>query len=259
MLDADTAKRQMVEAVDAVTTRHGGDWRQRSGPDYAEDCPASGGRAMARRPSRPSWEAAGIGWGRSACPWHPTSSPSRASHCAFRGTPMGSEHRHRRCAVGAGVGALIVLMLAGCTTAGAEPASAPRTEAAAPSVDRDVAQQQMVAAVRTVTHRLSGSWKPRTGPGYLEDCRLPDGRQGAQWRYLVTRTAAGDVAQDVTATEDRCTEQGVTIERWGSAARPTVVGRGGGRTDSIRLTVAEGQYAVRSVSLCFPGDADDDS
>ena len=47
-VDADTAQRQMVEAVDAVTTRLGGDWRQRSGPDYAEDCTGSDGRAMAR-------------------------------------------------------------------------------------------------------------------------------------------------------------------------------------------------------------------
>ncbi|MDN3478263.1 hypothetical protein [Curtobacterium sp. APC 4022] len=47
-VDPDTAQRQMVEAVDAVTTRLGGDWRQRSGPDYAEDCTGSDGRVMAR-------------------------------------------------------------------------------------------------------------------------------------------------------------------------------------------------------------------
>ena len=47
-VDADTAQRQMVDAVDAVTTRLGGDWRQRSGPDHAEDCTGSDGRAMAR-------------------------------------------------------------------------------------------------------------------------------------------------------------------------------------------------------------------
>lgn len=47
-VDADTAQRQMVDAVDAVTTRLGGDWQQRSGPDHAEDCTGSDGRAMAR-------------------------------------------------------------------------------------------------------------------------------------------------------------------------------------------------------------------
>lgn len=47
-VDSDTAQRQMVDAVDAVTTRLGGDWRQRSGPDYPEDCTGSDGRAMAR-------------------------------------------------------------------------------------------------------------------------------------------------------------------------------------------------------------------
>ncbi len=50
----------------------------------------------------------------------------------------------------------------------------------------------------------------------------------------------------------------MTIDHWGTSDRPTIVGRGGGRTDSVRLTVADGQYAVQAVSLCFPGDADDE-
>jgi hypothetical protein len=158
---------------------------------------------------------------------------------------------------GAGLGAFVVLTLVGCTAQA--PAPAPTSATPTPAVDRDDAQQRMVDAVRAVTDRLGGTWQPRTGPGYLEDCRLLDGGQGARWRYLVTRSATGDVARDVRATEDRWTEEGMTIDRWGSEARPTIVGRGGGRTDSIRLTVADGQYALQSVSLCFPGNADDDS
>lgn len=37
-MDAATAKRQMVEAVDDATERLGGGWRARTGPDYAEGC-----------------------------------------------------------------------------------------------------------------------------------------------------------------------------------------------------------------------------
>jgi hypothetical protein len=35
---SETAKRQMVEAVDDATERLGGEWRARTGPDYAEGC-----------------------------------------------------------------------------------------------------------------------------------------------------------------------------------------------------------------------------
>jgi len=37
-VDADTAKQQMIDAVDDATGRLGGDWQPRTGPDYAEDC-----------------------------------------------------------------------------------------------------------------------------------------------------------------------------------------------------------------------------
>lgn len=170
---------------------------------------------------------------------------------------MNTDQVIRRRSWVAGLGTLVVLTLVGCTAQA--PAPAPRSATRTPAVDRDDAQQRMVDAVRAVTDRLGGTWQPRTGPGYLEDCRLPDGGQGARWRYLVTRSATGDVAQDVRATEDRWTAEGMTIDHWGSTARPTIVGRGGGRTDSIRLTVAGGQYAVQSASLCFPGNVDDDS
>jgi len=171
---------------------------------------------------------------------------------------MRSEHRLRRRAGVLGTGVLVVGTLAGCSAVGPAPAPAPTSEHAAPAVDRDVAQQQMVDAVEAVTGRLGGTWQPRTGPDYMEDCRLPDGDQGAKWRYLVTRASSGDVTQDVTDTEDRWTEQGMTIDHWGTSDRPTIVGRGGGRTDSVRLTVADGQYAVQALSLCFPGDTDAD-
>jgi hypothetical protein len=156
---------------------------------------------------------------------------------------------------GSGLGTLVVLALVGCTAHA--PAPDPTTTRA-PTVNRDVAQQQMVDDVEAVTGRLGGTWQPRTGPDYLEDCRLPDGDQGAKWRYLVTRSSTGDIVGDVAATEARWQRQGMTIDHWGTADRPTIVGRGGGRTDSIRLTVADGQYAVQALSLCFPGDADED-
>lgn len=170
---------------------------------------------------------------------------------------MRSERRQRRCAGVLGTGVLVVGVLVGCAAAPA-PAPAPTSEHAVPAVDRDVAQQQMVDAVEAVTGRLGGTWQPRTGPDYLEDCRLPDGDQGAKWRYLVTRSGTGDIAGDVAATEARWTEQGMTIDDCGTEDRPTIVGRGGGRTDSVRLTVSDGQYAVQALSLCFPGDADED-
>jgi hypothetical protein len=37
-VDADTAKQQMIEAVDDATERLGGEWKARTGPDYPEDC-----------------------------------------------------------------------------------------------------------------------------------------------------------------------------------------------------------------------------
>jgi hypothetical protein len=172
---------------------------------------------------------------------------------------MRSERRLRRRAGVLGAGVLVVGALVGCSAAGPAPAPAPTFEHAVPAVNRDVAQQQMVDAVEAATGRLGGTWQPRTGPDYLEDCRLPDGDQGAKWRYLVTRSSTGDIAGDVAATEARWQHQGMTIDHWGTTAdRPTIVGRGGGRTDSIRLTVADGQYAVQALSLCFPGDADED-
>ncbi|MDY1004932.1 hypothetical protein [Curtobacterium sp. CFBP9011] len=48
VLDADTAQRQMVEAVDRVTTALGGTWQHETGPDYAEDCRLSNGEPGAQ-------------------------------------------------------------------------------------------------------------------------------------------------------------------------------------------------------------------
>ncbi|PZE59270.1 hypothetical protein DEJ24_08320 [Curtobacterium sp. MCPF17_001] len=108
---------------------------------------------------------------------------------------------------------LVVGALVGCSAAGPAPATALTSEHAVPAVNRDVAQQQqMVDDVEAVTGRLGGSWQPRTGPDYLEDCRLPGGDQGAKWRYLVTRAGTGDAAGDVAATEARWQHQGMTID-----------------------------------------------
>jgi hypothetical protein len=46
-VSANAAKRQMVEAVNDATERLGGDWKARTGPDYAEDCVLADGEAGA--------------------------------------------------------------------------------------------------------------------------------------------------------------------------------------------------------------------
>jgi putative hemolysin len=161
--------------------------------------------------------------------------------------------RARRC-VGASLGTLVVGTLVGC----ASPAPAPTgTETTAPVVDQATAQRQMVAAVDETTAALGGAWQHETGPEYAEDCALPNGEQGAQWRFLVTRPSVGEVASDVAATEARWRDQGMSIDHWGTADEPTITGRGGGTTKSISLSVAKDLYGVEAVSLCFPGDADE--
>lgn len=47
-MDAETAKQQMIEAVDDATERLGGKWKARTGPDYAEDCVLADGEAGAQ-------------------------------------------------------------------------------------------------------------------------------------------------------------------------------------------------------------------
>jgi hypothetical protein len=42
-VDSETAKRQMIDAVDDATEQLGGDWEARTGPDYAESCQLPGG------------------------------------------------------------------------------------------------------------------------------------------------------------------------------------------------------------------------
>lgn len=42
-VDPDTAKQQMIDAIDDVTGRLGGEWKPRTGPDYSESCGLSGG------------------------------------------------------------------------------------------------------------------------------------------------------------------------------------------------------------------------
>jgi hypothetical protein len=108
-------------------------------------------------------------------------------------TVIRQRQRRRQRSGGAALGALVALALVGCT--GHAPAPDPMTTRA-PTVNRDVAQQQMVDDVEAVTGRFGGTWQPRTGPDYLEDCRLSDGDQGAEWRYLVTRSSTGDADED---------------------------------------------------------------
>jgi hypothetical protein len=157
---------------------------------------------------------------------------------------------HRRTA--ATIGILVVGMLGGC----ASPAPTP-TETAAPVLDADTAQRQMVEAVDAVTTRLGGDWRQRSGPDYAEDCTGSDGRAMARWTSFVTRKGNDGVADEMPTIERGWREQGMTVERWGTASEPTVVGRDGGRLASISLSVAPDLTVVQSVSLCFPGDADE--
>ena len=152
----------------------------------------------------------------------------------------------------AAIGVLVVGTLVGCAT----PAPTPTPSETATPVDSDTAQRQMVDAVDAVTTRLEGDWRQRSGPDYAEDCTGSDGRAMARWTSFVTRTGNDGVADEMPTIERGWREQGMTVERWGTASEPTVVGRAGGRLSSISLSVAPGLTAVQGVSLCFPGDAD---
>lgn len=166
---------------------------------------------------------------------------------------MTREMIRRRGAVGSLTVVVLSLLAAGCTQSQAESPEPERTS----SVDSETALNQMIAAVDDATKRLGGEWHKETGPRYAEDCELPDGGQGAQWRYLVTRPSVGDVAKDVAGMEERWKQQAMTIDHWGTEEEPTIVGRGGDRTKSISLSVAKNLYGVEAISVCFTGDADD--
>ncbi|WP_146244223.1 hypothetical protein [Curtobacterium sp. MCBD17_032] len=120
----------------------------------------------------------------------------------------------------------------------------------------ETAKQQMTDAVDDITGQLGGAWEQGTGPDSADACVLPDGRPGAQWVDLRTRPSVGDVPADLAEVESRWRKQGMTIERQGSAAHPTVVGRGSAVTDSISSTVTDDQYGVQALSRCSPGDPD---
>jgi hypothetical protein len=115
----------------------------------------------------------------------------------------------------------------------------------------------MIDAVDDATTHLGGEWKPRTGPDYAESCELSEGEDGAQWVYLTGRADGGETNGDAAETADRWKAQGMTVKRWGDAARPAVVGRGGDEVDSISLYAYPGNYTVQAVSVCFPGNADE--
>lgn len=155
-------------------------------------------------------------------------------------------------------GAVLLLALftgsaVGCTQRPAHEPQAERT----PAVDPESAQQRMVDVVKDATESLGGEWRVRSGPDYAEACELPDGDRGSKWTYFLTRAQIGDVASDVAKVEARWREQGMSVDRWGTKTEPTVVGRGGARTDSVSFSVAPNLYVIQGVSLCFPGDADE--
>lgn len=146
------------------------------------------------------------------------------------------------------------LVLTGCVLP-EQGAGEPRR--AQPVIDADAAKQQMVVAVDDLTGRLGGDWDQGTGPDYADACALPGGQPGAQWVDVRTRPFVGNVTEDLPVVEAHWKRQGMTIDRWGSTAHPTLVGRGGAATDSISLSVADDQYGVQALSRCFPGDPDD--
>jgi hypothetical protein len=147
----------------------------------------------------------------------------------------------------------IGLLVVACTQHPAVPNTSPATPVLGPGT----AKQQMVDTVDDLTGRLGGDWRQGTGPDYADACALPGGRQGAQWVDVRTRPSAGDVSSDLAEVEGLWKQQGMTIQRWGSTAHPTIVGRGGDATDSISLAVADQQYGIQALSRCFAGDPDE--
>lgn len=123
-------------------------------------------------------------------------------------------------------------------------------------MDADTAKRQMIEAVDDATGRLGGSWKARTGPDYTEDCALPDGKQGAHWRYLTGSTLEGSPEDDAARMADHWRSQGMDIVERDSSDGPAIFGGGGGKLASISVYAYSGNYTVQAVSLCFPGDAD---
>ncbi|PZF12624.1 hypothetical protein DEJ25_07785 [Curtobacterium sp. MCPF17_011] len=122
----------------------------------------------------------------------------------------------------------VVLLLTGCRPAGVPEPTPPAT----PAVNERDAKQQMINAVDDLTGRLGGDWRQGTGP-------------------------VGDVSSDLAEVEGLWKQQGMTIQRWGFTAHPTIVGRSGDATDSISLSVADQQYGIQALSRCFAGDPDE--
>ncbi|WIJ44259.1 hypothetical protein [Curtobacterium citreum] len=144
-------------------------------------------------------------------------------------------------------------LLAGCAFGAPDTSTTRRTE---PTVDADSAKQHMIEAVDDATARLGGVWKPRTGPDYAEDCVLPDGEQGARWRYLTGSELAGDPTADGARMADHWRAQGMEVVVRDSEDGPAVFGSGGDDIAGISVYAYSGNYTVQALSRCFPGDAD---
>ncbi|MDK8172852.1 hypothetical protein QP735_09965 [Curtobacterium citreum] len=125
-----------------------------------------------------------------------------------------------------------------------------------PAADAGSAEQHMIAAVDDATARLGGEWKPRTGPDYAEDCVLPDGEQGARWRYLTGSELAGDPTADGARMADHWRAQGMEVVVRDSEDGPAVFGSGGDDIAGISVYAYSGNSTVQALSRCFPGDAD---
>ncbi|GAA3329853.1 hypothetical protein HP467_08105 [Curtobacterium albidum] len=153
------------------------------------------------------------------------------------------------------VATVVVLsgLLAGCTLGAPDTSTTRRTE---PTVDVDSAKQRMIEAVDDATARLGGVWKPRTGPDYAEDCVLPDGEQGARWRYLTGSELAGDPTADGARMADHWRAQGMEVVVRDSEDGLAVFGSGGDDIAGISVYAYSGNSTVQALSRCFPGDAD---
>lgn len=168
---------------------------------------------------------------------------------------MTNEDRHvkRRGVVSVLMAAVVIGLLAGCVRSTPDIGTTRGTDH---TVDAQTAKQQMIDVVDDTVQRLGGEWKPRTGPDYAEDCVLPDGEQGARWRYLTGSELAGDPTADGARMADHWRAQGMEVVVRDSEDGPAVFGSGGDDIAGISVYAYSGNYTVQALSRCFPGDAD---
>ncbi|PZF58953.1 hypothetical protein DEJ23_04055 [Curtobacterium sp. MCSS17_008] len=151
----------------------------------------------------------------------------------------------------------LLILISGCTrhpSAGETPSGYGR----AAQVDPETARRKMTELVDRTASELGGEWVTTQGPDYVDSCTLPDGGEGANWVYLVTRTDEGGNPDNDAATVTRSWQSArMTVQRVADPDGPLVVGRGGASTALIDLYAFPGNFTLEAESLCFPGSADE--